>query len=142
MYYFYNCFLSLRIIILQFIHVGLGYKIIFYVDVWIVNSFLLLSSILLYGYFTLCLSIHLMVDIRIISRFCYYNKEINKKPGYKHLCTSFCMNICWCFSLLFGQNLWWSGWIHLGMFNISEFVNWMIAPFTIHTNSCSLPYQP
>lgn len=82
--YFLGLFFT-SVIILRFIHVV----------ACINNLFLLLNSILLYGYTKICSFIHLyQQDIWFVSVWDY------KQSCYEHLCASLCVDICFDFCLL------------------------------------------
>ena len=79
------------------------FSLTFTCNVFKVHSFLWLTNIPLYGYATFCLSIHLLMDIWIISTLGYY-----KKCCYEHSCTSFYVDICFHFSWMY--TLEWNCW--------------------------------
>ena len=58
-----------------------------------VYSFLLLRNILFYVYTTLCVAIHPLMDIWVVSSF--WLLQIQHSGT---LCTSFCVDICFCYS--------------------------------------------
>ena len=85
------------IIILRLMHVVLVLR---------VYSFLLLNTVPLYGYTIMCLFIHLLMNIWVVSNFGLLQKI---QSFYKHSWTNLCVDICFCFSWV--DNWEWNGWV-------------------------------